>query len=179
MHNPWVIGTTQFELPRNCVHVDDHSIQNSRVLNESKLKMQIMFHNRTSYEVHSQPIVGLITTFFESIASKHEVDIPSTPFCNCSRKASISDAAISTIIINEKCPPRSRDCDAPTFPPLAVTILVTSATIPGRSTPTVLITTLFLGWDVNFREGDGVKNSMPHICVILCDAAECRRSSSA
>lgn len=103
---------------------------------------------------YSHPIRGRATTFLGSIASKHAVDIPSTSFCNCSCKLSISDDAISTIIINEKCPPRSWAWDAPTFPPFAVTIRVTSATIPGRSTPTVLIMILFFEWDENDRVVD-------------------------
>jgi hypothetical protein len=138
----------------------------------NRIRGKIKANTATSY---SHPIFGLSTTFFGSIASKHEVDIPSTLVCNCSCKLSTSEDAISTIIINEKCPPRSWAWDAPTFPPLSVTIRVTSATIPGRSTPTVLITIHFLGWDVNLRVGDAVMNSQLTSCFSFGN--ECERMS--
>ncbi len=57
-----------------------------------------------------------------------------------------------------------------------MTIRVTSATIPGRSTPTVLITIHFLGWDVNLRLGDGsVMNSELTSCFSFGN--ECERMS--
>lgn len=64
---------------------------------------------RTYYRnEYSQPILGLISTFFGSIASKHEVDIPATSVCNSLCKPSISDdEMLSTSIISAKCPPSS------------------------------------------------------------------------
>ena len=125
-------------------------------------------------DTHSQPILGWISTFFGSIASKQLVVVPSTSACNCLCRPSISEGGISTSIISEKCPPSIWECDSPTLPPFSVTIRVTSATMPGRSHPTVLITTVAFGGDENCRDGD-VMTVLSHSCSVERDVIFCCR----
>mmetsp|Transcript_56133 Transcript_56133/g.119357 ORF Transcript_56133/g.119357 Transcript_56133/m.119357 type:complete len:223 (+) Transcript_56133:256-924(+) len=92
----------------------------------------------------AKPTFGQTSTLLGSTASKHDVLIPPTSAFNSSPRLSASANGISTSIMSEKCPPSRREWDSPTFPPLAVTILVTSATMPGRSAPIALTMTHFL-----------------------------------